>query len=96
MVRRGRYKFHYYIKYAPELFDLESDPAESHDLAADPDYADVVADMEKELRRIVDPEAADAQAMEDQAALIKTFGGRDKAMVAGTPGATPVPGYGNE
>ena len=42
------------------------------------------------------PEAADAQAMEDQATLIESFGGRDKAMVAGTPGATPVPGYGNE
>ena len=96
MVRRGRYKFHYYVKYGPELFDLENDAAESRNLAADPEFADVVVDMEKELRRIVDPEAADAQAMADQAALIESFGGRDKAMAVGTPGATPVPGYGNE
>lgn len=96
MVRRGRYKFHYYVGYAPELFDLENDPAEAHDLAGDPDHAAVVAEMEAELRRIVDPEVADRQAREDQAALIATFGGRERALAVGTPGATPVPGHGSE
>jgi choline-sulfatase len=47
--------------------------------------------MEAELRKLVDPEAADAQAFADQAAMIARYGGREKALKLGAPAATPPP-----
>jgi choline-sulfatase len=91
MVRKGRWKFHYYVRFRPELFDLEADPEELVDLAQDPAYSDVVRDMEAELRRICDPEAVDAQAKRDQAAMIERLGGREVASRMGAGGATPAP-----
>jgi len=92
MLRRGRYKYHYYLGFAPELFDLEDDPEEERNLAPDPEYAELLKDFEAELRKICDPEAVDRKAKADQDALIEKFGGPEKARSIGTPGATPVPG----
>ena len=61
------------------------------DLAGDPAYAAKLAEMEAALRDILDPEAVDAQAFADQAALIERLGGRDAALKLGAPGATPPP-----
>ena len=96
MLRRGRYKYHYYVGYPPELFDLEADPEERNDLARDPAHAGTLARMEALLREQLDPEEIDRQAKADQAALIERFGGPEKAKSAGAPGTTPVPGYGQE
>lgn len=92
MLRQGDWKFHYYVGYPPELFNLADDPEETTNLAADPGHAHRVAELEKELRGICDPEAVDALAKSDQAALIAEHGGRDKARLVGAPGATPAPG----
>ena len=35
-IRHGRYKYVHYVKYRPQLFDLESDPEESNDLIGAP------------------------------------------------------------
>lgn len=91
MLRKGRWKFHYYVGFPPELFDLGTDPEETVNLAQDPGFAEQVRLMEAELRRICDPEAADAQAFADQAALIACYGGREAALKLGAPGATPPP-----
>ncbi|MGI9477734.1 MAG: sulfatase-like hydrolase/transferase [Hyphomicrobiaceae bacterium] len=91
MLRRGKWKFHYYVNYRPELFDLDADPEETTDLAADPAHAEIVRQMEAALREICDPEAIDALAKSDQQALIDQHGGRDKARLVGAPGATPPP-----
>ena len=96
MLRKGRYKLIYYVEYEPELFDLEADPEETIDLAGNPDYADVLKEYEGYLRAICDPEKTDRQAKDDQNVLIEKFGGRDKALHTGTPGATPVPGQAHE
>lgn len=90
MLRQGRWKYHHYVGYEPELFDLEADPQERCDLAAS--RRDLVAEFEGMLRRVCDPEAVDRRAKADQAALVARFGGRDKALATGTPGATPAPG----
>ena len=39
MVRAGKWKFIYYHGYAPQLFDLLTDPQETRDLAPDPAHA---------------------------------------------------------
>ncbi|WP_137701962.1 sulfatase-like hydrolase/transferase [Marimonas lutisalis] len=91
MLRKGRWKLNHYIGFRPELFDLQNDPEELTDLAADPAHADTLAVMQAELRAQLDPEAANAQAFADQAALIERYGGREKALKLGAPAATPPP-----
>jgi choline-sulfatase len=91
MVRKGRWKYHEYVGFEPELFDLESDPNEAINRVSDRACASRVAELRDELRQIVDPDAADRQAKADQNALIDSFGGRDIAFRLGTEGATPAP-----
>lgn len=91
MVRKGRWKYHYYVRFEPELFDVEADPEESRNLAQDPAYHDVLVAMERALREICDPEAVDVQAKVAQEKLVDSFGGRAKAFQFGAPGATPAP-----
>ena len=94
MLRKGRYKFNYYVGYRPELFDLADDPEEIHNLAEDPALASVCTEYEGLLRAIVDPEAADRQAKDDQNAIIAFHGGREKVLrdKLGAQSYTPVPG----
>ena len=96
MLRKGKYKYHYYVGMAPELFDLDADPEETTNIAGEEGSSEILADMERELRGILDPEAVDARARADQAALVARFGGREHALRKGTKGATPVPGLGDE
>ncbi len=91
MLRKGRWKYNYYEGFAPELFDLDGDPEECIDLAADPASKPVLAAMHAEMLKICDPVAVDAQAFADQAAMIERYGGREAALKLGAPGATPPP-----
>ncbi len=91
MLRRGRWKYVYYVGMRPQLFDLDADPEEMNDLAERPEHAAVLAGFEAELREICDPEAVDARAKADQAALVERMGGRDFVVRRGTFGATPPP-----
>jgi len=94
MLRSGAFKYHHYVGYPPELFHLESDPEELNDLAHDPAYAEVLAQMEASLRDMLDPDAVDRRAKDDQNALIERHGGVEAAKKVGAPAATPVPGLG--
>ena len=99
MVADARWKYHYYVDYTPELFDLRFDPEEANNLAADPQF-------EGQCNRLHDalvahlggrtPEQVDRMAKDDQNALVERCGGREKALTMGTPAATPVPGKGHE
>lgn len=91
MVRKGRWKYHCYVGFEPELFDLESDPEELTNLAYDSSAAGILGEMHDTLLAICDPDAADAQAFKDQADLIERHGGREAARLLGAPGATPPP-----
>lgn len=91
MLRTARWKYIHYVGFEPELFDLDADPGETTSLAADPAFAEVVKSFERRLRAICDPEATDAQAHADQAAMIEAYGGREAALKLGAPGATPAP-----
>jgi choline-sulfatase len=89
MLRQGRWKLIHYVGFAPELFDLATDPEEATNRSAD--APGVLAAMMAELAAICDPEATNAQAFADQATLIERYGGRDAALRLGAPGATPPP-----
>ncbi|MCL4112025.1 UNVERIFIED_CONTAM: hypothetical protein GTU68_034528 [Idotea baltica] len=92
MLRRGKMKYIHYVNDVPQLFDLATDPTEVNDLAADPAHAETLAQLEIELRELLDPEAVDAEAKADQAAIIEKFGGRDGIAKRGTFTNSPAPG----
>lgn len=91
MLRKGRWKLHHYIGYQPELFDIEADPEELTDRAAEPKCAEILDELTQELFSICDPGEVDSRARADQAALIERFGGRERAIDQGVSGATPPP-----
>ncbi len=91
MLCDARFKYHHYVGYRPELFDLEIDPEETTDLAADKRYADLCRRFEDQLRDMLDPEAIDRMAKRRQRDLVARFGGRDAAWARGNPGPTKAP-----
>ena len=99
MVADARWKYHYYVDYPPELFDLRFDPEETSNVAADPTNRATVDRLHAALLDHLGgrtPEIVDRMAKDDQNALVESVGGRDAALGLGTPGATPVPGKGHE
>ena len=87
MVRKGQWKFVYYVKMQPQLFDLANDPDELNDLGADPQYAKLRKRMEADLRSICDPEKVDLLAKRDQTEIVNANGGIDAVIAKGSFGA---------
>lgn len=82
MVRDGRWKLVYYHGYPPQLFDLQDDPDEQHDLAASPRHAAVRDKLLRDVLTGWDPEA------------IKSYMGRrqaDKVLIAAWAQAASPP-----
>jgi choline-sulfatase len=92
MIRHGQWKYIHYATLPPMLFDLAADPYERKDLGRDPQYRSVIAECERALRKVVDPEAADRLARADQKAMIEKFGGEDAILKRGTFRYSPPPG----
>lgn len=92
MIREGKYKYIYYVHYPAQLFDLEADPEELDDLAAKPDYAQVLQLCKDKLWALCDPDEVDAQARRRQAELLEVNGGREAVIERGDLGFSPAPG----
>lgn len=92
MMRDLRYKYVYYVDAPSQLFDLKRDPHELRDLASLPEFDSILKDFEMRLRGLLDPEAVDAQALSDQAALVQLRGGREQVIARGSFANSPVPG----
>lgn len=90
-IANADWALHHYVNYPPELFNLRQDPQEAHNLAADATHADTLAHMQAQLRRILDPEATNREALRDQDAFVASVGGRERAIAMGPKGASPVP-----
>ena len=92
MLRKGRFKLIFYVGFSPELFDLKADPEELHDLSRDRAFEAIRRELEDELRRLVDPEAVDRRAKDDQLRAIERHGGAQALSERGIYQGTPVPG----
>ena len=94
MLRDMCYKFLYYVNAPNQLFDLQQDPQELINLAENPDEdtQQIISDFETQLRKILDPEAIDQQAKDDQQALIDSLGGKEAVLQRGSFMNSPVPG----
>jgi choline-sulfatase len=91
MIRRGPWKYIYYVGFEPELFNLVNDPEELVNLANKQELKSVLNRLHEDLLNICNPENTDAQAHADQAAMIQRYGGRESALKLGAPAATPAP-----
>lgn len=91
-LRKGRHKLIYHVGMPGQLFDLEADPLEEHDLMLEDADHPVARELEASLREIVDPEAIDARAKADQLAHAEHFGGLEEVAKAGVFSASPIPG----
>jgi len=95
MVRWEHWKYVYYVNYAPQLFDLASDPHEFLDLAAhsldDPGIASALTEGARRLREICDPEKVNAQCFADQKQRIAELGGEAACRDAYVFNHTPTP-----
>ncbi|MBN1807728.1 MAG: sulfatase-like hydrolase/transferase [Planctomycetes bacterium] len=93
MIRSGPWKLWLYAdaeKLPPALFNLESDPNETTDLAADPTYAQVVAELSAKILRGWNPAAASAESID--ATLSRNTIGKWGAVVRPeAPLAVPYP-----
>ena len=61
-IRNGSWKYVHYARYAPQLFDLSSDPDETEDLAGSKQHAAVLAECRAKLYSICDPDEVDRKA----------------------------------
>ena len=75
----------------PQLFNLDDDPDELHDLRTNPRYADICKQMETHLRSVCNPEAIDTMAKADQMAIINANGGVEAVVAKGGFGAISSP-----
>lgn len=91
MIANARWKYHEYVGYPSELFDLAEDPEETCNLTNDPAYSEQLNLMRAALHDICDPIEIDARAKADQDKLVARFGGPEQAFKAGPSGATPAP-----
>ena len=91
MLKDGLYKYIHYVDCEPEFYNLEEDPEELNNLANQNDYQDILTYYKEQLYSKLDPKSVNAEALADQADLIKRNGGVEKVLERGGLSGTPVP-----
>ena len=91
MIRKGNWKYIYYVGFDPEFFDLSKDPEEINDLSQNKEYEGVLKELKYDLYEICNPEEMDELAFKDQDKMIENYGGIEAASKLGATGATPPP-----
>jgi len=81
MARSGRHKLIYVHGHDRQLFDLGTDPGEWHNLAGDPEHAEVEAALIREIEARFDPDAIERDI---RASIVKRTIVRDAMRANGT------------
>lgn len=92
MIRDRKYKYIHYVGFDPLLFDVQNDPQELVDLSKDKDFEKILSFYDGELRKILDPEAVNAEAKHDQLNKVALAGGEEAVRKIGTFDNSPPPG----
>ncbi len=91
MLREGRWKYIAYPGFAPQLFDLESDPFEENDLGLSAEHAPIREHLHRRMcTEFADPEVINNNAFADQAQRITELGGIDGIYQRDNYDHTPV------
>ncbi len=95
MIRNGKWKYVYFVHYPerPELFDLEKDPEELHDLGTDKAFSKEREACHRKLLAMLNPEEVDRKAKRRQAELVAAHGGREAVIRRGSFAYSPPPGF---
>lgn len=96
MLRAGSLKLVYHVGMPPQLFDLDADPGEAHDLVEEGRDAGRARALEAKLRAICDPEEVDRRAKADQRRMADSWGGPDKLRGEVNLIFSPPPGVSKE
>lgn len=87
------WKYVYYVGHPCQLFNLTEDPDELDNLGESREHLEIRSQCERELRKILDPEAIDALAHADQQRKVEQLGGRQAVLkTMGDFGYTPITG----
>lgn len=91
MIRDERWKYVVYPGFAPQLFDLQTDPYEEHDLGLSASHQAVRERLHQQMTgQFGDPEAINRLAFADQAARIAALGGAEAIRLRANYDHTPV------
>lgn len=90
-IRVGEWKYIHHEGFAPELYNLISDPGELHDRSGNEAVRSEQTHCAKQLADLVDTSAANERAFASQATLIENYGGREQLAESFRFNHTPVP-----
>jgi choline-sulfatase len=91
MVRWDRWKYVHYVGHAPQLFDLQADPHELHDLAKSDVAHSALSEGYRRLRSFCDPDVVNDLCFRDQKQRIEALGGEEACLNAYCFNHTPTP-----
>jgi choline-sulfatase len=94
MVRWNQWKLVHYVGYRPQVFDMQADQSELHDLAAGSDQTgrgrDAIEEGMRRLHEICDPDQVNRECFSDQKLRMEELGGAEACRNMAF-GHTPVP-----
>ncbi len=92
MLRQGPWKYVHFANMPEQLFNLDDDQEEMHNLATASAQAGRIEGFRKMLLARLDPVAVDADIKARQLELVNRHGGRERILTKGSMGASPPPG----
>lgn len=84
LIRSGDWKYVHYEDplSEPQLFNLADDPFEGDDLGTSPEHDAIRAELDAELRAVLDPTEVDARIRHDQQTKLAAAGGLERLLGA--------------
>ena len=92
MIRKGPFKYVYYVGMPPQLFDLDADPQETRDLAREDGLSGAGRGLRDAAAARRRSRSGRCAGQGDQRARIEAFGGREAILKRGSFGYSPAPG----